>query len=197
MKRINPPISKCPRNKTTTKKTKNKHRLHFSEHLCTPPVGSCVQFCSQRLVCSTMSELEPRLSSAMWYKAGSGWSESCDWLVWAFLSRDWTIAWRRQVIHCCLLKESLACRLYGWALERPLLLTRKQFFTGKKTKRRKLRILWTSEPNLYNSNNTSLCSVTVSVGQHWCVTFIVSSCKSSSEGSSSTSLSIWDLLQIY
>lgn len=113
-----------------------------------------------------MSELEPRLRSAMWYKAGSGWSESSDWLVWAFLSRDWTIAWRRQVIHCCLLKESLACRLYVWALERPLLLTRKQFFTVKNEENKLSNTVnkWT-----YNSNNTSLCSVIVSVGQHWCV----------------------------
>lgn len=68
---------------------------------------------SQRPVWSAMSVLELRLRSAMWYRAGSGRVGSCDWLFWAILSRAWTMAWRRQVIHCCLLKESLACRLYG------------------------------------------------------------------------------------
>ena len=87
---------------------------------------------SQRLVWSAISVSELRLSSAMWYRAGSAWGESCDWLVWAILSRECTMAWRRQVIHCCLLKESLACRQYGWSLERPLLLTRKQFLTARR-----------------------------------------------------------------
>lgn len=86
---------------------------------------------SQRPAWSSMSVLELRLRSAMWYRSLSGTVECCDWLFWAILSRAWTMAWRRQVIHCCLLKESLACRLYGWAFERPLLLTRKQFLTGR------------------------------------------------------------------
>lgn len=57
MKRITPPISKVSK-----KKKKPKRLLHFSEHRCTPPHD---QFCSQRLACSTMSELGSRLSFAM------------------------------------------------------------------------------------------------------------------------------------
>ena len=70
-----------------------------------------------------------RLRSAKLLRVGSGGGLCRFWLVREPLSRDWTMAWRRQVIHCCLLKESLACRLWDWALARPLLLTRKQFLT--------------------------------------------------------------------
>lgn len=77
--------------------------------------------CSQRQVWSAFPLLEPRLRSAIWQRAwsesaGSGWAESgrpetCERSVWAILSRECTMACRKQLIHCCLLKESLACKL--------------------------------------------------------------------------------------
>lgn len=44
---------------------KKKSLSHFSQRPCTPPVDPWDRLCSQRLVWSTMSELDPRLSSAM------------------------------------------------------------------------------------------------------------------------------------
>lgn len=138
-----------PSKRTTTKnaweKKKKNHVSLILVRVChTPEYSHCTRLCSlhntipsrshegQRLVWSAISVPEPRLRSAMWQRAGSGKVEIGDWLFWAILSREWTMACRRQVIHCCLLKESLACRLYGWTLERPLLLTRKQFLTGRR-----------------------------------------------------------------
>lgn len=117
---------------------------------------------SQRLVWSAISVSELRLSSAMWYRAGSACGESCDWLVWAILSRECTMAWRRQVIHCCLLNESLACRQYGWSLERPLALTRKQFLTvRRKEKEGKEGVSFTStnELELHDSLSVWACTM--------------------------------------
>lgn len=60
--------NKSPNFTMSKKKTKNKKRsiLHTSLSIAvTPPAGSGDQFCDQRLVWPAMSELEPRLSSAM------------------------------------------------------------------------------------------------------------------------------------
>lgn len=143
----------------------------------------------------------------MWYRAGSWWGDNCDWLVWAVLSRDWTMAWRRQVIHCCLLKESLACRLYEWALARPLLLTRKQFFTRrwKEEKEGERKVSLQLKQSTGDGLLTFVC-VTEFTSKYetnkvcrLCdhITFIVSPCEGSSEGAPSSSLAVWDLLQIY
>lgn len=120
------PSQSCPRSFKCPSTIKISGRFHTSTGL------QAISLNSQQLVWPAISVLLLRLSSAMWYTAGSGGDEGSDWLVWAILSRDWTMAWRRQVIHCCLLKESLACRLYGGSFERPLLLTRKQFLTGRR-----------------------------------------------------------------
>lgn len=103
-------------------------------------ITACTRKCSMWITSCSVTSLpieiywpiistsEFRFSSAMWHRSGFG-EKRGDWLVRATLSRVWTIAWRRQEIHCCLLKESLAWRLWDCALERPLLLTLKQFFT--------------------------------------------------------------------
>lgn len=102
---------------------------------------------------SVISTSEFRLSSAICSSVGSGSRCGLDWLAWASLSRDWMMAWRRQEIHCCLLKESLACRLWDWAFERPLLLTRKQFFTEGDERMREKDIIRMEAMRLNKSMN--------------------------------------------